>query len=68
MSAFAAKTAAELLAKTREQMDRLRHERRQALELANQKSAAIDAIESVIWRIEDLAKHEAEQVGKEQQP
>jgi len=66
MSAFAAKTAAELLAKTREQMEKLRHERKQALELADQKSAAIDAIESVLWRIEDLVKHDAEQSAKVQ--
>lgn len=75
MSSSSCKTASQLLAKTRDQMEKLRLERTQALELANRKSEAIEAIESVLWRIEDLAKHEAEQAAKpaekgdkEQQP
>jgi hypothetical protein len=64
VSSFEAKTAAELLQKTQDQMARLKDERRQALALAEQKAAAIDAIESVLWRIEDLAKREASEAGK----
>lgn len=70
MSAFEAKTAAQLLQKTQEQMAKLRGERARALALAEQKAAAIDAIESMLWRIEDLVKAEADkaQAGEPKTP